>query len=168
MPAPVGPLEGLKDHLVLICRAINDAWIQGLSVSPHASPGVVCVSSYGYIRWEADPRMGAVNPLGALVLKQQPRPTEIEAAIRVALGNESPAFSEGVQDGLKAKPANVNILMGPGRRVYHSGYVTGKMVRRVMVERVCLIHRATREHGELCERCAEIERLVLEDDGGAP
>lgn len=121
-PQHPAPIEILK-HAIAASRE-HDITVR---VGP---PGVVCGSTYGPVRWELDPRdrEPVVDPIGAVLLAQQPPACDIPDAACQALGVNR-AWYEGLCDGMVLDPKDARWLACTARATYLHGYESGALLR---------------------------------------
>lgn len=116
------PVEVIKDSVEL-------ARMQGLRVRI-GSPGVVCVSTHGARHWEVDPleRDGAIDPIGAVLLAEQPPACELHDAARLAL-DVPRAWVDGVCAGMALEAKDPAWMASPKRNLFLHGFETGVTLR---------------------------------------
>jgi hypothetical protein len=116
------PIEVITDA-VAYCRA------QGISVRI-GSPGVHCISTLGDRRWEVDPseRDGAIDPIGAVLLVEQPPGCDLPDAARLAL-DVPKAWVAGLQDGMLLELRDPDWMASPKRAIYEHGRESGTLLR---------------------------------------
>lgn len=118
--------------LTLIRDAVLAARADGYPVIIGSGWGVVCTSSHGARRWEVDPRAAGVDPLGAVLVRHQPRATSHQAALAEAL--DVPAiYVTGLEDGIEQARPERTLPTSVARGLYAAGWATAALVREELL-----------------------------------
>lgn len=138
-------------EMALLRAAIAWAHACRIRVEPTAPP-VECASSHASTRWVRRDQDAIVDPIGAAILKRQPRATHLIDAAVVALSS-TPATCEGIADGLAGEAPSQSWMLSPGKAAYTSGYLGGVELRAAMSTWQCPAHRVRIVRGESCPAC---------------
>jgi hypothetical protein len=126
MSDPVHPLTLIRDA-VLAARA------EGYPVVIGPGWGVICTSSHGARRWEVDPLAPGVDPLGAVLLRHQPRATNHQAALAEAL-DVPLVYVDGLEDGIEDRQRPTRrFASSVARGFYAAGWGTAALIREQLL-----------------------------------
>jgi hypothetical protein len=91
--------------------------------------GVVCTSTLGSPRWERDPNQAGCDPIGCLILQEQPEATDIEAAA-VEVTRTNPLWVEAFLCGLEKRGREGGEQLAPHElRWVLQGWEDGSVIR---------------------------------------
>lgn len=153
MPETAKKTRTARSLLDLVHGAILAAAEAGHAVAPDRL-GVICTSR-NPPKWEADPTSPTMDPVGALILAEQPATSDERKAQLVVLGSAT-AFVSGVESGLTRSTEGDAIFLKPAtRELYLNGLELGTWLRTELCGKACPIHGRFQEKHVVCPVCVD-------------
>lgn len=149
----------------IVVDAVNEAHALGVPISADTEYVGVVLTSTLVPGWERDPRAGAVSPLGAVLLIEQPAIADLDKALERALGTHR-AWHLGFEHGIAGREVSRVLNDSPRVQLAGEGHMAGVQLRTLLHRRQAVpIERSAEERTQTrlvpARPTAELEREAL-------